>query len=51
MIDFKIPAPEYMSVARSTFLIDPAGVIRCTCPTVKAPGHAAEVLAALKTMA
>jgi peroxiredoxin Q/BCP len=42
---------EYMGVARSTFLIDPSGVIRRTWPTVKAPGHAAEVLAALKTLA
>jgi thioredoxin-dependent peroxiredoxin len=38
---------EYMGVARSTFLIDPSGVIRRTWSTVTAAGHAAEVLTAL----
>ena len=41
---------EYMGVARSTFLIDPAGVIRHAWPEVKAAGHAAEVLAKLKEL-
>ena len=41
---------EYMGVGRSTFLIDPAGVIRHAWPEVKAAGHAAEVLAKLKEM-
>ena len=41
---------EYMGVGRSTFLIDPAGVIRYAWPEVKAAGHAAEVLAKLKEM-
>lgn len=42
---------EYMGVARSTFLIDPAGVIRRAWPEVKAGGHAAQVLAALQELA
>jgi len=41
---------EYMGVARSTFLIDPAGVIRHAWPEVKAAGHAAEVLSKLKEL-
>ncbi len=41
---------EYMGVARSTFLIDPSGVIRRTWSTVTAAGHAAEVLAALEEL-
>lgn len=41
---------EYMGVARSTFLIDPSGTIRRTWPTVKAAGHAAEVLAVLQEL-
>lgn len=41
---------EYMGVARSTFLIDPQGVIRHVWPEVKAAGHAAEVLARLTSL-
>ena len=41
---------EYMGVARSTFLIDPSGTIPRTWPTVKAAGHAAEVLAVLQEL-
>jgi len=41
---------EYMGVARSTFLIDPSGVVRHAWPEVKAAGHAAEVLAKLKEL-
>lgn len=37
----------YWGVKRSTFLVDPDGRIARTWPTVKAEGHAAEVLAAL----
>ncbi len=37
----------YWGVKRSTFLVDPEGLIARTWPTVKAEGHAAEVLAAL----
>jgi peroxiredoxin Q/BCP len=38
---------EYMGIQRSSFLVDPDGVIARTWPKVKADGHAAEVLAAL----
>lgn len=41
---------EYMGVGRSTFLIDPQGVVRHAWPEVKAAGHAAEVLATLKSL-
>ena len=39
---------QVLGVQRSTFLIDPAGVIREIWRPVKVPGHAAAVLAALK---
>jgi len=42
---------ESMGVGRSTFLIDPSGTIRRTWPAVKAAGHAAEVLTALRELA
>ena len=42
---------KHMGVQRSTFLIDPQGVIRQVWPKVSVPGHPAEVLAALKEMA
>lgn len=38
---------SYWGVKRSTFLVDPEGRIARTWPTVKAEGHAAEVLVAL----
>jgi peroxiredoxin Q/BCP len=41
---------EYMGVARSTFLIDPSGVVRHAWPEVKAAGHAAEVLEKLRAL-
>jgi peroxiredoxin Q/BCP len=31
-------------VQRSTFLVDPSGIIRHVWPKVAVPGHAAEVL-------
>ncbi|HYI22953.1 MAG TPA: peroxiredoxin [Candidatus Limnocylindrales bacterium] len=37
----------YMGIQRSTFLVDPEGLIRRVWPRVKPEGHAAEVLAAL----
>ena len=37
----------YMGVARTTFLVDPAGRIARTWPKVKPEGHAADVIAAL----
>jgi len=41
---------EFMGIQRATFLIDGSGTIRGLWPKVKAEGHAAEVLAALKGM-
>jgi peroxiredoxin Q/BCP len=41
---------KYMGIERSTFLIDGAGVIRAAWPKVKVPGHAEEVLAAVKAL-
>jgi peroxiredoxin Q/BCP len=38
---------EYMGIVRATYLVDPEGQIARAWPTVKADGHAAEVLAAL----
>lgn len=38
---------KFMGVQRSTFLIDPTGVIRKVWPKVDVIGHAAEVLASL----
>lgn len=39
---------KYMGIDRSTFLIDPQGIIRHIWPKVKVTGHAEEVLAVLK---
>lgn len=41
---------SYMGIERSTFLIDGSGVIRAAWPKVKVPGHAEEVLAAVKAL-
>ena len=41
---------KYMGIERSTFLIDAKGVIRAEWRKVKVPGHADEVLAALKAL-
>ncbi|HUO55659.1 MAG TPA: thioredoxin-dependent thiol peroxidase [Rhodoblastus sp.] len=41
---------KYMGVERSTFLIDPQGKIARVWRKVKVTGHAAEVLAAAKTL-
>ena len=45
----KLYGREYVGIERSTFLIDPKGVIRQTWRPVKVPGHAQAVLDALKT--
>lgn len=42
---------KYMGVQRSTVLIDPEGVVRFVWPTVKARGHAGEVLRKLPELA
>ncbi len=39
---------KYMGIERSTFVIDGAGVLRAEWRKVKVPGHADEVLAAIK---
>ena len=41
---------RYMGMERATFLIDDEGVIRRVWRKVKVPGHAAEVLAAVKAL-
>lgn len=41
---------KYMGIERSTFLINPAGEIAQVWRKVKVPGHAAEVLAAVKQL-
>lgn len=40
---------KYMGIARVTFLIDEKGIIRHVWPKVKPEGHAADVLATLKS--
>ena len=41
---------KYMGIERATFLISPEGKIVRTWPKVKVPGHAQEVLAAVKAL-
>lgn len=41
---------SYRGIERSTFLIDHSGVLRQEWRNVKVPGHAAQVLAALKLL-
>jgi peroxiredoxin Q/BCP len=41
---------KYMGIERSTFLIDKAGKVAKSWRKVKVPGHAADVLAATKTL-
>jgi peroxiredoxin Q/BCP len=43
----KLYGREYLGIVRSTFLIDPTGVIRLKWQPVKVPGHAQAVLDAL----
>ncbi|WP_240126036.1 peroxiredoxin [Thermomonas alba] len=44
----KLYGREYLGIVRSTFLIDPAGVVRMKWQPVKVPGHAQAVLDALQ---
>jgi peroxiredoxin Q/BCP len=46
----KLYGREMLGIQRSTFLIDGAGVLRLEWRTVKADGHAAEVLAAVRLL-
>ena len=41
---------EYMGIVRSTFIIDPEGIIRAVWEKVKVKGHVEEVLAKLKEL-
>jgi thioredoxin-dependent peroxiredoxin len=41
---------KYMGVERSTFLVDPEGVLKREWRKVKVPGHAEEVLTAVKAL-
>jgi peroxiredoxin Q/BCP len=41
---------KYMGIDRSTFVIDPKGVVRKIWRMVKVPGHVEEVLAAVKSI-
>ena len=44
----KLYGREYVGIERSTFLIDPTGVVRQAWRAVKVPGHAQAVLDALQ---
>jgi len=46
----KLYGKEYEGIVRSTFLIDPVGVIRWIWPSVKVGGHSEEVLATLRRL-
>ena len=46
----KMYGKEYEGIVRSTFLIDPAGVVRWIWPSVKVEGHAEDVLATLRRL-
>ena len=46
----KMYGKEYEGIVRSTFLIDPAGVVRWIWPSVKVEGHAEDVLETLRRL-
>lgn len=46
----KFMGREYMGIVRSTFLIDPKGIIRKIFPRVSPATHAEEVINALRTL-
>lgn len=46
----KMAGREYMGIVRSTYLVDPQGVVRASWTKVKADGHAEEVLNALSAL-
>ena len=41
---------KYLGIERSTFLLDPSGILRHEWRKVKVPGHAEEVLEAAKSL-
>lgn len=46
----KMYGKEYEGIVRSTFLIDPTGVVRWIWPSVKVEGHAEDVLSTLRRL-
>lgn len=49
-VEKKLYGREYMGIERATFLIDGEGVVRQVWRKVSVKGHAAEVLAAVKSL-
>ena len=49
-VEKKLYGREYMGIERATFLIDGPGVVRRVWRKVSVKGHAAEVLAAVKSL-
>ena len=49
-VDKSMYGKSYMGIERASFLIDGAGVVRAIWRKVKVPGHAAEVLDAVKAL-
>ena len=47
LVERESDGKKYMGVQRSTFLIDPAGVVRKVWPKVDVAGHVADVLSSL----
>ena len=45
----KLYGREFIGIVRSTFLVDPEGMVRAEWRKVKVPGHAGDVLETLKT--
>lgn len=46
----KMAGREYMGIVRSTYVIDPKGIVRASWAGVKVPGHAEAVLEKLREM-
>jgi peroxiredoxin Q/BCP len=49
-VEKKLYGREYMGIERATFLIDGDGVVRCVWRKVSVKGHAADVLAAVRSI-
>lgn len=50
LVEKEVEGRTVMGVQRSTFLVDPQGVIRKVWPKVSVPNHARDVLAALEEL-
>lgn len=46
----KMAGREYMGIVRSTYIVDPHGIVRAAWTKVKAEGHAEAVLAELRAL-